>query len=108
MELIGFTGCCTAQVIAGFGQTVNGDWEFRPDEVLSTSQIKAGLGILLNRARRSGQAVVTVTTNDKQVNANKALNEVGFESSIWMSKTQHPETRLRLWWFPLNHKDING
>lgn len=106
MHLIDFGGCCTAKILIGLGQTENA--EYMPESELSVEQIKSFIGRQLNNQRVYGMAVLTVTTNNEQVNANAALLECGFEHSIWMSKGQHPETKLRLWWFPLNHKTING
>jgi hypothetical protein len=101
-----YAGCCTAKIITGFGQTELGDWDFRPGEDPSVKGIKARIGVVLNR--NINMAVVTATTNDQQANANQALEECGFLSSDWMSKEQHPETKVKLWWFPINEKQING
>ena len=106
MKVKRFPNCCTALVLVGFGQTDTADWEIRPDSELSAEDIKAELGEKLNTMR--GKAMVTCITNNEQVNANKALEECGFLSSDWMSKEQHPETRVKLWWFPINEKQVNG
>jgi len=49
-----------------------------------------------------GNAVVIAFTNNKQREGNKLLREVGFKRTKWMSKTHHPETKLRLWWKQLD------
>jgi hypothetical protein len=107
MNVEEFTGCCTAKILTGFGQTQTADWDFKPDGVLSVEVIKARLGKVLNEIMVY-DGVATVITNDQQANANQALEECGFLSSDWMSKKQHPETRIKLWWFPINEKQING
>lgn len=107
MLIKSYPNCCTAKVVVGFGQTETADYGIRPENnELSVEEIKASLGKTLNRMH--GMAVVSCITNDQQVNANQALEECGFLSSDWMSKQQHPETKVKLWWFPTNDKQING
>jgi hypothetical protein len=109
MQIKYFPNCCTAQVLVGFGQTETADWAIRPNNnELSVGKIKARLGQQLNQVKNLGHAVCTAITNDEQVNANQALEECGFLSSDWMTKENHPETKLKLWWFPVNDKQING
>lgn len=109
MQLKNYPNCCTAKVLVGFGQTDTADYEIRPaGNEMSVEVIKSRLGDRLNTCKNSGYAMLTCITNDQQVNANKALEECGFESSDWMEKDAHPETKVKLWWFPIKHKDING
>lgn len=109
MQIKPYPNCCTAKVVVGFGQTETADWEIRPEgDGLSVEEIKAQLGEKLNSYGMAHLAILSCITNDQQVNANQALEEVGFLSSDWMSKKAHPETQVKLWWFPINDKQING
>tara|TARA_R110000823_G_C15952958_1_gene502514 strand:+ start:2663 stop:2986 length:324 start_codon:yes stop_codon:yes gene_type:complete len=107
MILTEFPACCIGKVAVGFGQTNTADWGIRPDDnKMSVKDIKSHIGDALNGM--VGCAFLSAVTNDQQVNANQALEECGFLSSDWMSKDQHPETKVKLWWFPLEDKQING
>ena len=109
MIIKAYPNCCTAKVAVGFGQTRTADYEIRPDgNELSAEEIKAELGNKLNCPSMRGMAMLSCITNNQQVNANKALEEIGFLSSDWMSKTNHPETQVKLWWFPINEQQVNG
>ena len=63
------------------------------------------IGLLLAReeryAKRIGNGIITCITNSEQKNANKALNIAGWRHSRWCSKSQHRETKIRLWFKPL-------
>jgi hypothetical protein len=107
MRVFGFPGCCTAKILTGFGQTETAEYAFRPENPEpSVEELKKEFGSRLNAY--TGGAMFVVITNDEQVNANKALQECGFHSSYWMSKNNHPDTKVKLWWFPLEEKQING
>lgn len=109
MQVKNYPNCCTAKVIVGFGQTNTADHEIRPvNNELSVGEIKRLIDERLNSYSIQQMATLTCITNDQQVNANKALEELGFYSSDWMSKKQHSETKVKLWWFPINEKTING
>ena len=109
MQTKAYPNCCTAKVLVGFGQTETADWDIRPDgNELSVLEIKASIGSELNAYGMPNMAMLSCITNDQQVNANQALEELGFLSSYWMSKQAHPETKVKLWWFPINEKQING
>jgi len=95
MNCVPFPHCCTAKIITDFGQspvaaggphhqTVGTVEEFIKKQITSYYH--------------SGLAMFVATTNSQQVAANKALRNLGFKSSPWISKTQHPETKVRLWW----------
>lgn len=109
LKVKNFPHCCTAKILSGFGQTGTAPEALDHKFVNPTvSQIKSDLGIQLNAAKDMGHAVITVIVNDEQVNACQALKETGFLSSDWMSKKNHPDTKVMLWWFPLNEFHING
>jgi hypothetical protein len=93
--------CCTARILSGFGKaTAAMDPEdYGDDDIPMTKE--ALLNEMLDN-KRKGFAVVMGFTNNKQHAGNKLLREVGFKRTKWMSKTQHPETKLRMWWFQLD------
>lgn len=93
MKSVNFPGCCTAKVLHNLGGTPlaagrKSNW---PEE-----KLKAWLMVKIRNYR--GRSCLVVTTNDQQTTVNKVLKELGFEHSAWMSKTQHSESKLRLWW----------
>lgn len=98
MQLTSFAGCCTAKIITGLGGTATA--EHGRGLNITDRHMKELLREKVDYCRRMGYAVVTITTNNQQEQANRVLEEEGWEGSTWMSKTQHPETKLRLWWKP--------
>lgn len=94
-----FPYCCTGVVIARFGESVAAEGgEFDQNEVLLCGFIYNKLDEL----RDLGYAFASCTTNDEQHTTNMMLTDIGFKHSKWMIKGMHPETRVRLWWLPLN------
>lgn len=90
-----FPGCCTARVISGFGHCHT---SIQGAEFTNAENLKKHLLHL----RRNGYAVATAITTNTQTDGVKTLTEFGgWQSSEWMSKTQHPETKIKLWWYPL-------
>ncbi len=98
MKVLDFTGCCTAKVIVGLGQTFTAEYEGKDD--ISVEDLTHALTYEVKRAKLRGMAIVTATTNNEQKTANKALKLAGFKWTPWCSKTQHRETRVRLWFKP--------
>jgi hypothetical protein len=112
MEVVEFEGCCTAKIVTGFGQTETAEYEYRPTDnpyleagELPVNAIEGKLRSLERRRRARGDAVLTAITNNEQVNANEALLNQGWQHSGWMSKTQHPNTKVRLWFKPLMEEE---
>lgn len=98
MRTFDFPYCCTAKVIADFGESKvaeGGDREVTYEEV--TEYIKEKMSAWYNQ----GLAVFTAITNSEQTVANKALTDLEFQHSDWMGKSQHQETEIRLWWKPV-------
>jgi len=89
-----FPQCCTARVIHSFGGTHTA---IVTDRVPKESIIRA-IKRKISHYEEHGIAMLVATTNDEQVEANKALRELGFSHSPWMEKEEHFETRVRLWW----------
>jgi hypothetical protein len=100
MNISGIESCCTARILSGFGAA---DAALYPDQYngLRFPNTKEALLNQMLTAKRSGNAVVIAFTNNKQKEGNALLREIGFKRTKWMSKTAHPNTKLRLWWFPL-------
>lgn len=102
MNISGIDSCCTARILSGFGRAAAA---MNPEEYDAAKRFPNTKEALLNEllsAKRTGNAVVIAFTNNKQHEGNKLLREVGFKRTKWMSKEQHPETKLRLWWFQLD------
>ncbi len=93
MKLSSFPGCCTARVLRDFGGTpLSSGCKGK----IENKEIR---GWLEDRIRRSkGTNCLVVMTNSHQKNVNKILKELGFKHSDWMSKDQHPEAKIKLWW----------
>lgn len=85
--------CCTASIMFGFGGTETADidgYAYRPKAVE-----------LIEYHRGEGEAVLIAFTNNEQKGANEMLKSLGFKRTKSMSKYRHPETKLILWWLPL-------
>lgn len=105
MQTERYYGCCTASILCGFGGTNTSEEYILPDEPYKTAEeIKDEIDRLVHRRTINGEAVVTAITNDSQTLANEALEDYGFQSSGWLTKPNHPETKVKLWWFPLEEK----
>ncbi len=101
MKIDSIPSCCTAKIFSYFetAAAVGAEHQYPGVDIGHTKQDL--LRELLN-LKQSGQAMAIAFTNDKQVNANAMLKEVGFKSTKWATKTQHANTRLKLWWMALD------
>lgn len=95
MNITGFPNCCTAQVIFNLGSNM-------VPNMFSKDEIRTYIQGQLPLQKRYGYAVSVVMTMSQQTNANEVLEELGFKHSKWMTKTNHKNTQLRLWWYPLD------
>lgn len=95
MNSASFPGCCTATILHNFGGT---DITVGTRTRKSKEAIRKYLQQKLDWAK--GYHCLVVITNSEQKAANAVLKELGFEHSDWMSKYHHPESKIRLWWFP--------
>jgi len=100
MNIQAFPHCCTATILTGFGESRVADsfYNVKPTK----SQIKDFIKREIDRSIHSGDAMITVATNNEQKTVNAVLRELGFKYSKWLSKTTHPETKVRLWWYEIN------
>ena len=101
IQIRDFPGCCTAMVLCGLSGTATA--EYGPVRKVEKETIKKHLSLLINAFKKEGRmGILTATTNNNQETANQALRELGFKHSRWCSKKQHPNTKVRLWWLPVN------
>jgi hypothetical protein len=85
-----------------FKQSVtNGNADVIPNE----TELREWVKEQLNLNKKYGMAFVSATLNDSQVVPRRVLYKLGFRYSGWMGKVNHPETKVRLYWFPLEDWD---
>lgn len=101
MERLDFPGCCTIEVIVGLGGTRTA--EYTGDGRQTDEEMEVHLAHHLSRAKRGGNGIAVVTTNDQQTQANRVLRKTGWRSSRFAAKAQHPETKVKLWWKALDN-----
>lgn len=88
-----FPGCCTARILSNLGGTgLSGGRK----KAWTQDETRIWLQARIKDWRR--HSCLVVMTNDQQKAVNKVLKELGFKHSDWMSKSQHPESKLKLWW----------
>lgn len=105
---------CSAKMIAGFGQANTTSYAAVQvsDSEVTEDALREGIRKRVMEHQKdthmglARMAMLVAYTSDLQVLANKVLKEQGFQHTRWMSKGKHPETKLRMWWFPLNHQDL--
>ena len=100
-----FPYCCTAKILAGFGESdvaEGGNRKYSEEKI--EEYILERIDIYGTPGAFSGLAALVVTTNSEQKTTNKVLRKLGFRHSQWMTKHQHPETKIRIWWYHLNSK----
>lgn len=100
IDVTGFPFCCTAKVLHGFGGTPTA--QSGTGSLLTYKAYREQLASLEESNRRYGYAVLVVTLNSDQKKADKVLLERGYIASPWMSKPNHPDKKLRLYYLPLN------
>jgi hypothetical protein len=93
MQITDLVGCCNAHVVWDFGGTV---WSAgKVDEITEDELTVEVQQIIL---REGHYKILIATTNNQQKEANAVLRKLGFSHSRWISKYQHPGTRIRIWW----------
>jgi hypothetical protein len=93
MKSQGFPNCCTAKILSDFGGTPTTGGQRR---AASEDEMTAWVKQRMQYVGR-GQVFVVITNSDQDI-ANRVLRQLGFSSSKWMRKAQHPQTKMRLWW----------
>ena len=91
-----FPFCCTGSILGSFGENEHASGYYSIERPLTAVHIRERIKqeALANR----GHAFICITSNDKQPVLNSVLRDMGFEHSKWMSKRQHPSTKVRIWW----------
>ena len=105
MKLVPFPHCCTAKILAGFGETDTADYRARPETFYTEESMFKEIVDKLEEAHRAGQAMVFATTNSEQKTANAVLPRVGFEKIEATAKANHSDLQLLGWVFRLNLAD---
>lgn len=105
MKLVPFPHCCTAKILAGFGETDTADYGARPETSYTEESMFKEVVDKLEEAHRAGQAMVFATTNSEQKTANAVLPRVGFEKIEATAKAAHSGVQLLGWVFRLNLAD---
>jgi hypothetical protein len=90
-----FPNCCNAYIIGNFGGTHTAVVKRK----LTQKQIESDLNSYIHTY---GGKLLVATTNNKQITANRALRACGFKRTKYMEKRQHPETKLAMWWKPID------
>jgi hypothetical protein len=102
MQITNFTNCCNAYILYNFGETelnqVENDRAYGRQIDINVDVDKDMERQLLHNIQYYGDKLLTATTNNEQKTINKLLLKHNFKHTAWMSKRQHPETKLRLWW----------
>lgn len=93
MKKVNFPGCCTAYVLYDLGGTKLSEGR---KSNLPRKQIKDWIKAMIQEC--VGCRCPVIMTNSDQTVANGVLLELGFKHSAWMSKRQHSESKIRLWW----------
>ena len=94
MKVSAMPACCTATVVHDFGESIVADGG---NHEVTSKDINEYLSLVEMRMQPI-HAMIIVTTNNEQVTTNAVLKERGYISSPWMSKGQHPQTKVRLWY----------
>lgn len=95
MQLSAFTSCCTGHILSGMGYTATGDWESQRHNAQRTD-LQFALDVRDKQLTFSRHAFITCAINSEQKQANRVLLKMGWKPSKWMSKLQHPQTKVRV------------
>lgn len=104
MQVLSFPGCCTAKVIAGFGQESNAGWSVRSDKAYTLEQMKEEIHRLVSGPQIGRHyAIVTAALTTRQTTGIQALTELGWQTTGAKDKRGHSETDLLM--FFINPKE---
>lgn len=99
MKKTAFPTCCTASIYHDLGGTrLSSGITSKISEADIIKMIEAKLDRKDMYGSIDRNKLVVIITNDGQQQANRALKKLGFEHSAWMRKSQHRESKIRLWW----------
>lgn len=94
-----FPSCCTAGILIGMGRSSVGNGE---SQIHSPTGWDSDLEVAqeLKRKMRTEQdlrhALLTAVVNSHQKQVLRVALKMGWKASKWMSKEQHPETKVKL------------
>ena len=100
-----FPKCCTAHIIGCFGESNTaasdyGAWN-RVDPS-SETVIEKFIRNEVKKVKAQGHCLIAITTNNKQTKINNVLTKLKVDHSAWMCKSQHRQTKVRIWYIDVN------
>lgn len=95
MYLEDFPYCCTAKVLCDF--PVDDDFADNEDVKGIDDWIRRNVHYCVH----DGVGLITATTTNQQKIVRLLLKKHGFKSTKYFSKDMHEETRLKLWYLPI-------
>ena len=103
MNQVIFPHCCTVEIIYDFGESELAEGgDYPQDEDILFTHIENAIRRHSGNGRfNPGKATLLAITNNDQKITNKVLRKFGFKHSTWLSKDAHPESKIRIWWYPL-------
>ena len=105
MQGVSFPQCCTANILIGMGASATAGFDaMQASRSNGTTDAEMASQFIrhMDNAKRYGLATLVVTLNSDQTQANRVLEsmrKLGWRSSNWMTKRNHKETQLRIWYF---------
>ncbi|AUX83638.1 hypothetical protein FDJ32_gp09 [Pseudomonas phage NV1] len=106
---VDYPSCCTGDILIGFGKTNTGDGRSQLNRIGMTHMSLANdVAERMRNARYQGIAFLSCAINSDQVIANQVLRELGWKPSKWLSKRNHPETKVRHWLFHVEDYPEDG
>ena len=100
MENEGLTYCCTGELFGKLGESMVATGG---SAVPDLEPLKEEIRQLRRDKRDAGYAFIMCTVNSQQPQAIQMLEELFFQSSGWMGKTRHVETKVKIYWYPLEN-----
>ena len=97
MKLLSFPGCCTARILAGFGESGTASWDLRPAKPYTEHSFFEEAKEHLRDA---------ATTTQEQTTAIAVLPKLGFSCVAKdVKKNQHAEHTLSMWVYEVTQAD---
>jgi hypothetical protein len=95
-----YPGCCTARIISGFGGTMTA--EINRLATPSYDLLHKEISYQQRYLKGAGFAVVSATLNSDQKVADKVLRDLGWKYSRWITKRNHSDKKLRIYYKDLS------